>query len=713
MFSAKRQIMTQYSSLTKPGKIGSLTLKNRMFMAPMGSNYANEDGTCGERIQAFYEERARGGAALLTMGVVSIAYPHGTAEPYQVGISEDKFIPGLKQLTDRVHQHDCKIALQLQHAGKTAVRDLVEGRELWVPSMPAPHKTDMMNDLTKSELNRFIRPKNKQLPKIRVMDKNDIQQMISWFVEAAKRAISAGFDAIEIHAAHTYIIAGFLSNYSNKRDDEYGGNITNRSRFLVEIIHGIRAEVGTDFPLWLRLDAQELRMPGGITLDDCKAVAKIAQASGIDAVSISAYANTSNADAFTEAPLVHKPKGFLAWSRAIKAELDIPVITVGRLEPQAANQAITKGDCDFVGFARKMLADPYLPKKVINQTPELIRPCIYCYSCVSQIFVNERVKCSVNPFTGNESKWHIQPAVSPKHIVVVGSGPAGMEAARISALRGHRVTLLEKSGYLGGTLFFAALAYPENGPLLDYLITEIEQSENISIQLNTPATPELLKRLSPDDVIFAIGAKREAPDISGADQKHVWSGEELRLLMTGEGEHIAKQKLSFKQRMMMKSGSLIGITKSTDAMQQLSKLWMPLEKEVVIIGAGLVGLELAEFLVDRGRKVTVLADDELGQEFSIVRRWRVLHNLRSNMVDIQKVSHISEITNNSVVYVDIEQQTQSIPAQSIILATGASTNEAGVNSLSGAFNQHNIGDSAQIDYIEGALKAATIVALEI
>ena len=285
--------------------------------------------------------------------------------------------------------------------------------------------------------------------------------------------------------------------------------------------------------------------------------------------------------------------------------------------------------------------------------------------------------------------------------------------ARISALRGHRVTLLEKSGYLGGTLFFAALAYPENGPLLDYLITEIEQSENISIQLNTPATPELLKRLSPDDVIFAIGAKREAPDISGADQKHVWSGEELRLLMTGEGEHIAKQKLSFKQRMMMKSGSLIGITKSTDAMQQLSKLWMPLEKEVVIIGAGLVGLELAEFLVDRGRKVTVLADDELGQEFSIVRRWRVLHNLRSNMVDIQKVSHISEITNNSVVYVDIEQQTQSIPAQSIILATGASTNEAGVNSLSGAFNQHNIGDSAQIDYIEGALKAATIVALEI
>lgn len=708
-----REAMTKFNALTQPGKIGSLALKNRMFMAPMGSNYANADGTCGERIQAFYEERAKGGAALLTMGVVAIAYPHGTAEPYQVGISEDKFIPGLKQLTDRVHQHDCKIALQLQHAGKTAVRDLVEGRELWVPSIPAPHKTDMMNDLTASELNRFIRPKNNKPPTIRVMDKDDIQQMVTWFVAAAKRAVAAGFDAIEIHAAHTYIIAGFLSSYTNKRDDEYGGDIHNRSRFLVEVIEGIRSAVGSVYPVWLRLDAQELRMPGGITLDDCKAVAKIAQSAGVDAVSISAYANTSKAEAFTEAPLVHQPKGFLAWASAVKAELDIPVITVGRLEPAAADHAIANGDCDYVGFARKMLADPQLPNKVLQGTPELIRPCIYCYACVSQIFVNERVKCAVNPFIGKESEWRITPSETAKHIVVVGGGPAGMEAARVCALRGHRVTLIEKSSYLGGTLFFAALAYAENGPLLDYLSTEIKHADNIRVELNTEATPELLAQLAPDDVIFAIGAKREAPDIPGTAQKHVWSGEELRLLMTGEGEHIAKQKLSLKQRMMMKSGALIGITKSTDAMQQLSKVWMPLEKEVVIIGAGLVGLELAEFLVERGRKVTVLADDELGPELSIVRRWRVLYNLRSHAVDIRKINQVTAITEQQVEYVDAEQNPQSISAQSVILATGAATNEARIAEIAGAFTQHNIGDSAQVDYIEGALKTATQLALEI
>ena len=161
--------MTTFSHLSKPGKIGSLTLKNRMIMAPMGSNYAEADGTCAERIHAFYETRAKGGAAMLTMGVVSVAYPNGTAEPFQVGISDDKFIPGLKALTDRVHRHDCKIAVQLQHAGKTAVRDLVDERDLWVPSMPAPHKSDMMNDLTPSELGRFIRPKSNKMPSIRVM----------------------------------------------------------------------------------------------------------------------------------------------------------------------------------------------------------------------------------------------------------------------------------------------------------------------------------------------------------------------------------------------------------------------------------------------------------------------------------------------------------------------------------------------------------------
>ena len=286
-----------------------------------------------------------------------------------------------------------------------------------------------------------------------------------------------------------------------------------------------------------------------------------------------------------------------------------------------------------------------------------------------------------------------------------------MEVARISALKGHQVTLIEKSSYLGGTLFFATLAYPENGALLDYLTHQVQQHPRIDIQLNTIATQDLISSLNADEIVFAIGAKREAPTIVGSEQKHVWSGDELRLLMTGEGEDIAQQKLSFKQRMMMKSGALIGITKSTDALQQLSKVWMPLQKNIVIIGAGLVGLELAEFLIERGRTVTVLADGDIGAELSIVRRWRVLHNLRTHNVEVIRTKHIAAINEDAVVYHDSDDRPQSLRAESVILATGADNNIAQVKQIAGIANVHNVGDSARVDYIEGALKSATQLAL--
>ncbi|HAQ49552.1 MAG TPA: effector protein, partial [Glaciecola sp.] len=202
--------MSDYQHLLKPGKIGGLSLRNRIIMAPMGSNYAEADGHCGERIQAYYEERAKGGVGLITMGVVSVAFPAGTAEPYQVGISKDEYIPGLRALTDRVHKHGSKISLQLQHAGKTSVRDMAEGREVWVPSMPpSPPPNDMMKSVTLKEISTFVRPSKDVPVTMRVMDKADIQQMVQWFADAARRAKEAGFDGIEIHAAHTYIIPGF------------------------------------------------------------------------------------------------------------------------------------------------------------------------------------------------------------------------------------------------------------------------------------------------------------------------------------------------------------------------------------------------------------------------------------------------------------------------------------------------------------------------
>jgi len=700
--------VSAFQHLLKPGKIGKLELSNRILLAPMGSNFAEADGHCGERIQAFYEARAKGGAGLLTMGVGSIAYPGGTAEPYQVGISADEFIPGLRQLTDRVHQHGAKIAIQLQHAGKSSTRDLAEGRELWVPSVPPAVKTDMFNALTKSELGRFISSsKGREKPgvRIRVMDRDDIQQMIAWFTDAAERAQKAGFDGVEIHAGHNYILAGFLSGYYNQRDDEYGGSLENRARLLLDVIHAIRERVGPDFPVWMRMDAVEMDLPGGINLDDATRTAQMAQHAGVDLVSVSAYANLSTGNAFTQAPIPHGRARFLEWAAHFRKHLDIPVTAAGRLDPEAANQAIADGHCDFVAMGRKLLADPDLPNKLKENRAADVRPCIYCYVCVSQIFVNERVKCAVNPQVGHESELKLIASDSPKQVLVVGGGPAGLEAARVSALRGHQVTLVERSGRLGGTLFFAALAYPENGALLDYLIKQVRDLP-IDVRLNTNADEALVETLQPDQVIVAAGARRNAPDIPGADQKHVWSGDELRKLMTGEGDDIAKRKLSITQRMMMKSGSLVGVTNSTEAMQSLSKLWMPLGKKVAIIGGGLVGLELAEFLVERGRQVQVLEPGpDLGAELAIVRRWKVLHNLESHGVTLTRNAQVQTISKKSVSYSDGEDNCHEIAADSVVLALGAETNHC----LSRCLEKHgidviNIGDGDDVAYIEGALR---------
>ena len=710
--------MGTFDNLLRPGRIGRMELRNRIVMAPMGSNFAESDGTCGERIQAYYEARAAGGAGLLIMGVGAIAYPHGTAEPYQVGLSDDKFIPGLKGIVDRVHKHGAKIAAQLQHAGKNSVRDLAEGRELWVPSMPPAVKTDMFAALTQEEVSCFVssaKGREKAGVQIRVMDKADIAQMVEWFAAAADRAKRAGFDGVEIHAAHSYIIAGFLSGYYNKRDDEYGGSIENRSRFMLEVIAAVRARVGADYPVWLRLDAYELRTEGGITLEEAKIFAKMAEAASCDAVSVSAYASITTGTAFTEAPLVQQKAGFLAWTAEIKDVLKIPVIAVGRLEPEVADNAVASGQCDFVAMARKLLADPELPKKLIEDRPEDIRPCIYCYACVSQIFINERVKCAVNPMTGHEAEMRLLKAEQAGHVLVVGGGPAGMEAARTAALRGHKVTLVERSSRLGGTLFFAALAYAENGGLLDYLTTQMKKL-HIDVRLNTVATPELIRTLGATAVVVATGAERNAPPIPGAELDHVWSGDELRRLMTGDrADEIAKRKLSLTQRTLMKAGSLVGVTDSTDAIQNLSRVWMPLGKKVAIIGGGLVGIELGEFLVDRGRQVVILeAGPSLGRELPIVRRWRVLDTLREHGVVLHTKATVDSIDKKKLCYTDAEGQHHELAVDSVVLAVGARPDDTLARTLeAGGVPVTSVGDGAHIGYIEGAVKSGMRAGLSV
>lgn len=696
------QLGNPYQALFQPGRIGTLEIRNRIMMAPMGSNFAEEDGSCGERIAAFYEARAKGGAGLLTMGSCAIAFPHGTAEPFQVGVSRDDFIPGLAAIAARVHRHGARIAMQLQHAGKTAARDVAAGRELWVPSVPPPFKTDIMAALTGEELASFVRPRG--APRLRVMEQADIDQMVEFFAAAAARAQQAGFDAVELHAAHTYILAGFLSPYYNRREDGYGGPLENRARLLREVIGAVKARTGAGFPVWVRLDGEELRTPGGITLADAVATARIAVEAGADAISMSAYASIDTGSAFTEAPLPQAPDAYVAYARAVRAAVGVPVIAAGRIEPESAAAHIAQGDFDFVTMARKLLADPDIPIKLAQNKPQDVRPCIYCYACVSQIFINQRVKCAVNALTGHESEAAIEPAATPRHVLVVGAGPAGMEAARVAALRGHRVTLVERSARMGGTLFFAGLAYPENGRLLDYLVNQVKQAA-IEVCLSTAATPELVARLKPDVIVVANGARRAAPAIDGAGQKHVWSGDELRRLMTGDdADAIAKAKLSLTERAMFKAGGMIGVTDSAKAVQSLSKLWMPLGARVVIVGGGLVGLELAEFLLARGRAVTVLEEsDKPGRELPIVRRWRVLEAVERHGT-LQRQAKVLAITAKEVLWQDAGGATQRSAADSVVLAVGAEADDSVARMLGGCgVPLHTAGDCNGIGYIEQAM----------
>ena len=692
-----------YASLLQPGRIGTLDIRNRMVMAPMGSNFAETDGTCGERIQAYYEARAKGGAGLLTMGVCSVAFPHGTGEPFQVGVSRDDFIPGLAAVAERVHRHGAKIAMQLHHGGKTAALDRAQGREIWVPSMPKMVKSDIMAAITPEELATFIGIGPHPV-RMRVMDQADIAQMVEWFAAAALRAKQAGFDGLEIHGAHTYILAGFLSACYNQREDAYGGPLENRARLLLEVLRAVKARVGANFPVWVRLDSEELHTPGGITLADAIATAKLCEAAGADAISVSAYATMTSGVAFTEAPIPQQPAAYVSNAAAIKQALTIPVITAGRIEPELAAKAIAEGQFDFVAMARKMLADPEIPIKLERNRPQDIRPCIYCYACVSEIFVNKRVKCAVNAQTGHEFESAIEPAATPRHVLVVGGGPGGMEAARVAALRGHRVTLVERSDRLGGTLFFAALAYPENGKLMDYLVEQMKQLP-IDVKLSTEADAALVALLKPDTIVVATGARRAAPAIKGVEQKHVWSGDELRRLMTGDrADEIAKAKLGLAERALFKAGGMLRVTDSTQALQSLSKLWMPLGKQVVIIGGGLVGLELAEFLLARGRQVTVLEPgNRAGRELSIVRRWRVLDAVTSHGT-LKLKATVQEITRDAVLWTDADGAAQQTHADSVVLAMGAEADDRVATALAASgVPVQRIGDCAGVNYIEGAM----------
>jgi 2,4-dienoyl-CoA reductase-like NADH-dependent reductase (Old Yellow Enzyme family)/NADPH-dependent 2,4-dienoyl-CoA reductase/sulfur reductase-like enzyme len=705
----------QYSHLLAPGRIGGMELSNRIVLAAMGTNFAAQDGHCTERLIAYYEARAAGGTGLLVLETSAACWPNGGTMPNTVAFSRDEFIPGLTELAGRVHRHGAKIVAQLNHGGKMAQEDTAAGRPIPLPSLLKPGGSDMFKVLTQQEIGHFIKaagPDGKG-PQYYEMTAAHIADTVTDFAAAAVRASKAGFDGVEIHAGHGYLLATFLSPYTNKRSDQYGGSRENRARFLLETIAAIRAATSPDFAILVRLDAREYRMEGGIELADCLVTSALCEQAGADAIDVSAYGNTAHAIAFTEAPLVHEPGGFVEFAKAVKNTVNIPVIGVGRIEPEIGDRHLAAGDFDFLAIGRKLLADPELPNKLATGSADTVRPCIYCYICVSQIFINQPMCCAVNHSTGREYQGDIiARSNDSKKILVIGGGPGGMEAARMLAEQGHRVSLWEKDKDLGGTARIAALAYEPNERLVHYLAGAVKALP-IDIQMGKTATADNIAAEQADHVIVATGAQRKAPPIPGKDQRHVFDGDQLRGVLFGnDPEGIAK--LNPVHRLMLHGARLCQLLRNISLMRFLSKLWMPIADEVVIIGGGLVGLEMAEYLIERRRKVTVLEPGpSLGAELAIVRRARVLHTLKSHGARIYRGATITDISRDRVSY-EVDGEQQEVLCKQVIIAMGAEPDDSLERQLqnSGA-SVHRIGDCRDVAYIDGAILDARQLVLQL
>jgi 2,4-dienoyl-CoA reductase (NADPH2) len=702
-----------YAHLLKPGRLGSLELKNRIYMTAMGTNLADPGGVCGERSRAYYTERAKGGVGLITVGSVGVAWPVGSALQSQIALSEDRHIPGIKALADAVHAHGAKLALQLHFGGLIAATDMKEGRPIWTPSIPEGKAGDVVDGFLESELAIADFLKYGEI-KFRVMTREDAVELVRLFVAAAARARAAGVDGIELHGGHGYIFSSFLSPFTNKRTDEYGGAVENRARLLLDTIAGVRAELGRNYPLWVKIDTREFGKPEGIGVEDAMAVARLAEASGADAITASTYADQAWGINHSGSNIPDVPETMVPGAIAVKSAVKIPVLTSGRIELADADRHIGEGKFDFLGLGRPLLADAHLARKLGEGRAADVRPCIYCYCCVSQIYFSRPVKCAVNAETGLERELAIAPAAARKRVVVVGGGPAGLETARRAAAAGHTVVLLEQSDRLGGTAQFAAIAYEPNERIVEWLRRQIEHS-SVEVRLKTRATPESIAGLRPDVVVVASGAVRRMPPIPGAERANVLSGDDMRRLVLGEDLGALKGKTDWSTRVATKVGALTGATKSFELIRSATRTWMPLGKRVVIIGGELVGLELAEFLAHRGREVTVVDEAaRLGAGLYLVRRWRVLAQLRELGVALLAGAQKIEIGESCVRYVNMNGQARTLGADHVIVAQGAQGNLDLAEALRGAgLAVLTAGDCEGVGYIEGAMASAARAAAAI
>ncbi|TXL72943.1 FAD-dependent oxidoreductase [Vineibacter terrae] len=648
--------MATFPCLFSPGRIGSLAVPNRIVFAATSSELADKDGFVGDDVVEYYAERARGGTGLIVVEATYVEQ-EGKRLHHNAMLHEDRFIPGMRKIVQAVHAQGARIALQLNHGGRESTVAVCGSIPL-APSPLASPFTGVGGEVVPKELTV-----------------GEIERIVGRFADAAVRAAEAGYDAVELHGAHGYLIGEFLSPEANKREDAYGGDTKRRARFCIELVQAIKARLGADYPVIVRMNGRD-HVPGGLELDEAIEIATLLEAAGADSISVSGGVHASRP--YMVVPGMSVERGcYIAYSEAMRQRLDVPVMTVGRINtPELAEEILARGQADYICLSRALIADPYFPAKARTGRVETIAPCIACNECIATVHRHKGLACTVNPMVSRELE--LKPLVAakpiPRRIAVVGSGAAGMSAAVTAARRGHEVHLFEKEARVGGQLL---LAYQpphreEIENALRYFRAEVARL-GVSVRLNAPFSLDDARTLDPQAIIVATGAAPLRPDVPGADLPHVLTG--WRVLAGLE-----------------ETGQIC-----------------------VVVGGGLVGMEVADHLAEQGKTVVLIARSELLKKAVHADRVYFLDRIAALNIEVLTHTRLLAVGEGWVEIAPENRIRRTLQGvDSVVFCTGYAPRKAETDALEGlGVPVHYAGDVLGSRKFFQAIEEGTMAALNI
>ena len=657
---------SKYQHIFSPMTIRHMTVKNRIVMMPMGTNFGEQNGEMSFLHINYYEQRAKGGTGLLIVENASVDSPQGSNGTTQLRIDSDNYIPRLYKLCENVHKHGACIAIQINHAGASAMSSRIGMQPVSASDVPSKEGGEIPRPLTKEEILHIVRK----------------------YAEAARRAQICGFDAAEIHAGHSYLISQFLSPIYNKRTDEFGGSAENRTRFARMILEAVRKQVGPHFPIFLRISADEL-MEGGNTLEDTLAYLEYLEKE-VDVFDVSCGLNGSIQ---YQIDANYLPDGWRSYmARAVKEKFGKPCIAVGNIRhPQIAEEILAKGDADFIGMGRGLIAEPEWVNKVEYGNECDLRSCISCnIGCAGhRIGLNQPIRCTVNPAVNSGEDYMKHKIKKPCNVVVIGGGTAGLEAACTAAEVGCTTFLIEKKAELGG-LASVISKIPDKkrlGEFPQYLIRRAAKLHNLFVFCNTQATTELVKSLNPDIIVNATGSEPTLPPIRG-----------LHELVDKEDSHVATV-LKMIERIPEYPEHMEG-------------------RKVVIIGGGAVGLDVMEFFTERGARVSMVEMlPMIGNGLDPVSRCDIHAKLKKYQVEQMVNTMLQEVRNDRFIVKTQQDEIKELPFDYGFICLGMKASTPVLKELEETFSDTNveiinIGDSKRARrIIEGTEEGRNILSV--